>query len=288
MKTVVYEGAPFTILVYGEVVETTKTKGLLVQPVFLTRDNAKIIKEAGRGQLLATQHPYSRTKSFNYGWAIHTQDDTFDFQVGVQKCRQRFAESPITTSTGHFLTKDVIQSILNNEVDYIEKHFDKFFRKNYRRRAQKNAVLKHLKQVEVKNTRFQINFDKAMFKLKGTSAEERQDFEETAKNTEKNFEETPKGTVRDGEILCRNDNENGLRRYICVNGNGNDKSYSVYWSATEKVGDEALLICNHTGGTLGLEPKEGYVKADPTSTVHILTLLRKGGNQWSLRDRKWI
>ena len=60
------------------------------------------------------------------GWAICSPQDTYDEKAGIELCKKRFRKSPLTAKTGLFLTNDMVNAILDNEVNYIKAHWGKF------------------------------------------------------------------------------------------------------------------------------------------------------------------
>ena len=64
------------------------------------------------------------------GWSICAECDTFNEDTGIKICKRRFNRSPITTQNGRFLTTDMCQAIVNNEVEYIINHIESLLPKN--------------------------------------------------------------------------------------------------------------------------------------------------------------
>ena len=127
-RSVTFYGKQYLVQVYGELFEDGSVNGLCVLPVHLTRDGKQILGTDIRNSSLFTLgRPYARTKSFNMGWAILTPEDTFDEKVGIELCKKRFSVSPIYTQSGNFLTDDMINAIMENELNFIAKNFHKFF-----------------------------------------------------------------------------------------------------------------------------------------------------------------
>lgn len=130
-KTIVVEGKPVeaTILVYGELYEDGIIPGVRVQTVGLSRDGQRVLEE-GDEVIGISGDIYARTKFFNMGWSICSPQDKFDVNVGISLAKKRFAKYPMYTQSGHFLTDDMIDSIINNELNFIHDHFGKFYCKS--------------------------------------------------------------------------------------------------------------------------------------------------------------
>ena len=117
----------FTVVVYGELWEDGKVDGIAVFPCKFTRDGKTVMEyDTKNNTSLWLKNPYSRTKHFNMGWAICNPDDEFDIEKGIEICKKRFRKNDLTTQCGTFLTEDMIYAILNNEIRYIENHWDKY------------------------------------------------------------------------------------------------------------------------------------------------------------------
>jgi len=68
-------------------------------------------------------------KCLNFGHAICSHNDEFNEEVGVKLAKKRFYCDPMCTFNHNFLNEDMVQAILNNEVDYIVNHLDKYLPK---------------------------------------------------------------------------------------------------------------------------------------------------------------
>ena len=114
-----------TILVYGELVQTNDTKGFILAPVTYTKRNHKDIKSIDDKYVVLSRNQDLRpTRQFNFGWAICSADDEFDLEVGIRIAKRRFSDSPMTTTDVRFFSDDMIHSILENEVNFIEKNLE--------------------------------------------------------------------------------------------------------------------------------------------------------------------
>ena len=268
VRSVKHDGHVYTVLIYAECVQTSKTKALLVQPVYTTRDGQKIVSEAGRGQLLSTQRPYQRTRSLNIGWAICSDEDKFDMDAGVELCKKRFSRDPITTGCGRFLTDDMVNAIIMNELDYIANNFGKF----YRRKSKKHGKPK-----------FYLEFPCDWFDKKAPKCEK------TGKNDTQKCEEEPKPKfpVRDGDILYKTSQSGRKTTYICVKERLLDGVYKIYWSASEFDDGKGILFCDYSVAEPGLEPEEGYLKTSPQQHAHALAIIRNEGHLWSTVNKKF-
>lgn len=119
-------GRNATILVYGELWETETVDGIFVQRVGLSRDGKRII-ECGSGSVGVLGAPYAKTKYFNMGWAICSPDDEYNEETGIKIAKSRFLKSPLSTQSGTFLTNDMIDAILDNEIRFIQNNLNKFY-----------------------------------------------------------------------------------------------------------------------------------------------------------------
>lgn len=121
------DGKTCTILVYGELSESNLVEGFQLNGVQMTR-KGRVIRnepiEIVRWVEVGTTH--APVKRFNMGWSICDSRDKFNMQEGIRIAKKRFAQSPMKTQSGNFLTEDMCQSIVNNEAKYMERHIDKF------------------------------------------------------------------------------------------------------------------------------------------------------------------
>ena len=122
-----------TILVYGELVQTNEAKGFILAPVTYNKRNHRDIKSIDdRYVVLSRTQDLRPTRQFNFGWAICDQNDEFDLGVGIRIAKRRFSDSPMTTTDVRFFSDDMIRSILENELDFIEEHLeDKYLPDDY-------------------------------------------------------------------------------------------------------------------------------------------------------------
>lgn len=115
------------IMVYGELWEDEFLDGVAVYPCKFTKDGRQVMEFNGKkAQSLLFDHPHTRTKHFNMGWAICGKFDKFDHDTGVEICKKRFRKDPLTTKCGTLLTNDMIEALLKSEVQYIINHWGKY------------------------------------------------------------------------------------------------------------------------------------------------------------------
>ena len=145
-------GRNATILVYGELWETETVDGIFVQRVGLSRDGKRII-ERGNGSVGVLGSPYSKTKYFNMGWAICSPDDEYNEEIGIKIAKSRFLKSPLSTQSGTFLTNDMIDAILENEIRFIQNNLSKFYHPKDEEKATEfykgDLVIKNITQKEL-------------------------------------------------------------------------------------------------------------------------------------------
>ena len=98
-------GHKHTVLVYGEV--TQEKIDVEILPFIYQK---KVIK------------------SLNFGWAICSEEDEFNEEYGKHLAKKRFYHDVGGLQTGNrnFLCDDMVLAILNNEVNYIISHIDKY------------------------------------------------------------------------------------------------------------------------------------------------------------------
>lgn len=145
-------GRNATILVYGELWETETVDGIFVQRVGLSRDGKRII-ECGSGSVGVLGAPYAKTKYFNMGWAICSPDDEYNEEIGIKIAKSRFLKSPLSTQSGTFLTNDMIDAILDNEIRFIQNNLNKFYHPKDEEKATEfykgDLVIKNITQKEL-------------------------------------------------------------------------------------------------------------------------------------------
>lgn len=145
-------GRNATILVYGELWETETVDGIFVQRVGLSRDGKRII-ECGSSSVGVLGAPYAKTKYFNMGWAICSPDDEYNEEIGIKIAKSRFLKSPLSTQSGTFLTNDMIDAILENEIRFIQNNLNKFYHPKDEENAIKfqagDFVIKNITQEEL-------------------------------------------------------------------------------------------------------------------------------------------
>jgi len=114
-----------TILVYGELVQTNKAKGFLLAPVTYNKINHREIRSIDDRYVVLSRNQDRRpTRQFNFGWAICDANDEFDLANGIRIAKRRFSDSPMTTTDVRFFSDDMIRSILENELDFIERNLE--------------------------------------------------------------------------------------------------------------------------------------------------------------------
>lgn len=114
-----------TILVYGELVQTNEAKGFLLAPVTYNKINHREIRSIDdRYVVLSRNQDIRPTRQFNFGWAICDANDEFDLATGIKIAKRRFSDSPMTTTDVRFFSDDMIHSILESELNFIEKHLE--------------------------------------------------------------------------------------------------------------------------------------------------------------------
>lgn len=116
-----------TAMVYGELCENGYVDGVAMFPAKFSRDGKNVVEyNVPLGVYTLTGRKYARTKSFNMGWAICSPEDKFNRDEGVKICKRRFRKTPLTTTSGTFLTNDMIEAIVSNELKYIIDNIHKF------------------------------------------------------------------------------------------------------------------------------------------------------------------
>ena len=195
-KTALYNG--YTVLIYGELWEEGYIDGLVVQRAKFSKDGNRVMDVSRDSEHILLNRPYTRTRYFNMGWAICSPDDKFDLATGIEICKRRFRKSPLKTETGLFLTKDMVNALINNELEYIAKHWDKFVP------HKRNTELKSdVKKDEVKK--------------------------ETPKDVKKRIEEVKKRTVEPGMYVKINKQlSEDITEIGYVKGVGEDKVYLLW------------------------------------------------------------
>lgn len=114
-----------TILVYGELVQTNEAKGFLLAPVTYNKINHREIRSIDDHYVVLSRNQDRRpTRQFNFGWAICDANDEFDLATGIKIAKRRFSDSPMTTTDVRFFSDDMIHSILESELNFIEKNLE--------------------------------------------------------------------------------------------------------------------------------------------------------------------
>lgn len=98
-------GHKHTVLVYGEVT--------------ISKIDVEVLPFVYTSKML---------KTFNMGWAICAEGDEFDEEYGKKLAKKRFYKymGDLQTTNKNFLNDDMVMAILQNEVNYIIKHADKY------------------------------------------------------------------------------------------------------------------------------------------------------------------
>ena len=160
-------GRIVTILVYGELWETETVDGIYVQRIGLSRDGKRIM-ERGSGSIGVLGTPYSKTKYFNMGWAICSPDDEYNEEIGIEIAKSRFLKSPLSTQSGTFLTNDMIDAILDNEIRFMQNNLSKFYHPKDEEKATEfhggDIVIKNIGQKELDEKGYESYFDMALVK----------------------------------------------------------------------------------------------------------------------------
>ena len=160
-------GRIVTILVYGELWETETVDGIYVQRIGLSRDGKRII-ERGSGSVGVLGAPYSKTKYFNMGWAICSPDDEYNEEIGIEIAKSRFLKSPLSTQSGTFLTNDMIDAILDNEIRFMQNNLSKFYHPKDEEKATEfhggDIVIKNIEQKELDEKGYESYFDMGLVK----------------------------------------------------------------------------------------------------------------------------
>lgn len=126
IREVEYKNKKYTIMVYGTINETKESNGFYVIPVTYKNNKVKKVSFGNNSIIPGFNQLKGKTKEFNMGWSICSEPDVFDYDKGVEICKRRFSKSPMTTQNGRFLTPDMCQAIVDNEVDFIYRNIDKF------------------------------------------------------------------------------------------------------------------------------------------------------------------
>ena len=95
--------------------------------------------------------------------------------------------------------------------------------------------------------------------------------------------------IKPGTIYCKMDKDRHSMRYICVESGvavGQTTEYATFWSATEIIADQTVLICYYGSDERGKDTEGGYRKATMRERIHILSLLRQEGFKWSVKENK--
>ena len=132
IKKALHNGKIYTVMVYGELTEVKEMTGFYAVPVKFNGKTGKPICIDYDKRIITPSYNeyYGKTKFFNMGWSICADCDTFNEETGIKICKRRFNRSPISTQNGRFLTNDMCQAIIDNEIEYIIKHIESFLPKD--------------------------------------------------------------------------------------------------------------------------------------------------------------
>ena len=132
IKKTLHNSRIYTVMVYGELTDVNEMTGFYAVPVKFNGKTGKPISIDYDKRFVTPSYKeyYCKTKVFNMGWSICVDSDEFNEEIGIKICKRRFNRSPITTQNGRFLTTDMCQAIVNNEVEYIINHIESFLPKN--------------------------------------------------------------------------------------------------------------------------------------------------------------
>jgi len=132
IKKTLHNSRIYTVMVYGELADVNEMTGFYAVPVKFNGKTGKPISIDYDKRFVTPSYKeyYCKTKVFNMGWSICVDSDEFNEEIGIKICKRRFNRSPITTQNGRFLTTDMCQAIVNNEVEYIINHIESFLPKN--------------------------------------------------------------------------------------------------------------------------------------------------------------
>jgi hypothetical protein len=114
------DGVKRMILVYGELTEHDQVASIAI-----------VTRNGKSGEVINIEHvddvtPPTRTKELRMGWSItQLEHDPFDLTTGIRFAKKRFGE-PMTTTNGCMLTEDMVYAILDNEVNFIANHLEKY------------------------------------------------------------------------------------------------------------------------------------------------------------------
>lgn len=123
------DGIMRNISVYGELHENDYVDGVALTRVKFTGKGKEIVQEDNVEWLLSV-HPDSptRTKEFYMGFSICSPEDAFSETTAIKISKRRFGK-PMRTQNGCFLTSDMIEAILENEIKFIANHIERFLPK---------------------------------------------------------------------------------------------------------------------------------------------------------------
>lgn len=126
------DGVQRMITCYGELVEHDFIFGVMTVPVAI-KGKSTNNEVAGLDAYASVFTPAlnsapTRTKEFNMGFAICNPEDDFQESIAIDICKRRF-KKPITTQNGRFLTPDMCQAILENEVQFVANHVERYLPK---------------------------------------------------------------------------------------------------------------------------------------------------------------
>jgi hypothetical protein len=113
-----------TIFVYGEMTELPYHTGFA--QVLMT-PKGRVIKGIGKNIVVSTcDNTRGKVRTFNMGWCICQESDEFNEELAISTCKRRFSKSPLKTQNGMWLNEDMCNVLVDNEVNYIAEHLEKF------------------------------------------------------------------------------------------------------------------------------------------------------------------
>jgi len=252
-------GEKHIILVYGELTKTNHLNGVMVSKVKYVAGDRRIIDFENEPMIINSTDSYSSLKEFNFGWAICDPRDKFDEAKGIEFCKKRFGRTPLSTQEGKFLTDDMIEAILANEIEFLknEKLIPSISKSSYNK-------------VEVDE-----NISKA---TKGGLRNVANSVTEEAHNSNER-----RGTFKDGDILrlIWKNNQVSYAAYHSVD--GVKKTVTFYWlvSSSEHGVHFVCPLTESVNEFLSVE------KAKRSEILEIESLIKERFNKrWNWKEKR--
>lgn len=125
-------GRHHIVSVYGELRENEMREGFSVAKVTTNKDGKILMKDPEKVTFFDFEDGvYGAKKSFNMGYSIcDLEHDVYDKATAIKLAKRRFSKSPLTTRRGTFLTLDMVNAIIDNEINYISNNIDKYVKCN--------------------------------------------------------------------------------------------------------------------------------------------------------------